>query len=296
MPARRKGQQEERLMEQMLTIVDEFIRSQQVINIFRAVLIVIAGFIIARIVSRFLVRAMKGKLDVHRQMLLQRGSYYIIVAIFLTTALVQLGFDLGILVGTAGILTVALAFASQTSMSNLISGLFLIAENPFQVGDLLQVGTTVGEVLEIDLLSVKLRKFDNTFVRLPNETLIKSEIATLTKYPIRRVDLTLHVAYKEDIGRVRDILVDLARKNPLSLEEPEPLFIFRGFGESALEIQFSPWALGENFLALKNSIQEEIKEAFDEAGIEIPFPHRTIYTGSMTEPFPVQVVATQPPA
>ena len=283
-------------MEQMLTIVDEFIRSQQVINIFRAVLIVIAGFIIARIVSRFLVRAMKGKLDVHRQMLLQRGSYYIIVAIFLTTALVQLGFDLGILVGTAGILTVALAFASQTSMSNLISGLFLIAENPFQVGDLLQVGTTVGEVLEIDLLSVKLRKFDNTFVRLPNETLIKSEIATLTKYPIRRVDLTLHVAYKEDIGRVRDILVDLARKNPLSLEEPEPLFIFRGFGESALEIQFSPWALGENFLALKNSIQEEIKEAFDEAGIEIPFPHRTIYTGSMTEPFPVQVVATQPPA
>ncbi|MFN2139371.1 MAG: mechanosensitive ion channel family protein [Candidatus Promineifilaceae bacterium] len=280
-------------MEEMLTYIDQFIRSEQVINIFRAILIAIAGFVIARIISRFLARAMKGKLDVHRQMLLQRGSYYIIVAIFLTTALVQLGFDLGILVGTAGILTVALAFASQTSMSNLISGLFLIAENPFQVGDLLQVGTTVGEVLEIDLLSVKLRKFDNTFVRLPNETLIKSEIATLTKYPIRRVDLTLHVAYKEDISRVRDILIDLASKNPLSLEEPEPLFIFRGFGESALEIQFSPWALGENFLALKNSIQEEIKLAFDEAGIEIPFPHRTIYTGSMTDPLPVQVVGSQ---
>jgi small-conductance mechanosensitive channel len=282
-------------MEEMLTYIDQFIRSEQVINIFRAILIAIAGFVIARIISRFLARAMKGKLDVHRQMLLQRGSYYIIVAIFLTTALVQLGFDLGILVGTAGILTVALAFASQTSMSNLISGLFLIAENPFQVGDLLQVGTTVGEVLEIDLLSVKLRKFDNTFVRLPNETLIKSEIATLTKYPIRRVDLTLHVAYKEDISRVRDILIDLASKNPLSLEEPEPLFIFRGFGESALEIQFSPWALGENFLALKNSIQEEIKLAFDEAGIEIPFPHRTIYTGSMTDPLPVQVVASKSP-
>ena len=282
-------------MEEMLTYIDQFIRSEQVINIFRAILIAIAGFVIARIISRFLARAMKGKLDVHRQMLLQRGSYYIIVAIFLTTALVQLGFDLGILVGTAGILTVALAFASQTSMSNLISGLFLIAENPFQVGDLLQVGTTVGEVLEIDLLSVKLRKFDNTFVRLPNETLIKSEIATLTKYPIRRVDLTLHVAYKEDISRVRDILIDLASKNPLSLEEPEPLFIFRGFGESALEIQFSPWALGENFLALKNSIQEEIKLAFDEAGIEIPFPHRTIYTGSMTDPLPVQVVASKTP-
>jgi small-conductance mechanosensitive channel len=96
---------------------------------------------------------------------------------------------LGILLGTAGILTVALAFASQTSMSNVISGLFLIADNPFQVGDILQVGTTVGVVLEIGLLSVNLRKFDNTFVRPPNELLIKQEFWNLTKYPIRRLDL-----------------------------------------------------------------------------------------------------------
>jgi small-conductance mechanosensitive channel len=215
------------------------------------------------------------------------------LALFLTAALIQLGFDLGILLGTAGILTVALAFASQTSMSNFISGLFLIAENPFQVGDLLQMGTTVGEVLEIDLLSVKLRKFDNTFVRLPNELLIKSEFWTLTKFPIRRLDLDIGVAYKEDIGRVRDVLIEVADKNPLGLEEPRPLFIFQGFSDSAIKIQFSVWVLKENYLPLKNSIQEEIKQAFDAAGIEIPFPHRTLYTGSITDPFPVQVVASE---
>lgn len=280
-------------MEDLIITITDFIRTEQVLNVIRAILIVIGGFVIARLISSLLVRVTRATLDLHRLMILRRGSYYAILALFLTAGLIQLGFDLGILLGTAGILTVALAFASQTSMSNLISGLFLIAENPFQVGDLVQIGTTVGEVLEIDLLSVKLRRFDNTFVRLPNELLIKSEFWTLTKFPIRRLDLKFGVAYKEDIGRVRDILVEVADKNPLCLEEPRPLFIFQGFGDSALEIQFSVWVLKDNFLSLRNSIQEEIKRAFDMAGIEIPFPHRTLYTGSMTDPFPVRVVAPE---
>ena len=280
-------------MEDLITTFTDFIQTQQVLNAVRAIVIVIGGFVIARLISSFLVRATKATLDAHRLMILRRGSYYAILALFLIAALIQLGFDLGILLGTAGILTVALAFASQTSMSNLISGLFLVAENPFEVGDLLQIGTTVGEVLEIDLLSVKLRKFDNTFVRLPNEMLIKSEFWTLTKFPIRRLDLQIGVAYKEDIGRVRDILAEVADKNPLSLEEPQPLFIFQGFGDSALEMQFSVWAQKDNYLLLKNSIHEEIKEAFDAAGVEIPFPHRSLYTGSMTDPFPVRVVGME---
>lgn len=278
-------------MEDILNSITNLLQNEQIYDALRAILIVVSGFAIARLVSSFLGRAAKTTLDPHRLMLLRRGSYYVIVALFLTAALMQLGFDLGILLGTAGVLTVALAFASQTSMSNLISGLFLIAENPFQVGDLIQIGTTVGEVLEIDLLSVKLRKFDNTFVRLPNEMLIKSEFSTLTKFPIRRLDLQIGVAYKEDVGRVRDILAEVADNNPLSLEEPQPLFIFKGFGDSALEIQFSVWVLKDNYLLLKNSIQLEIKQAFDAADIEIPFPHRSLYTGSITEPFPIRMVA-----
>ncbi len=280
-------------MEELTNTVSDFMRSAQVMNIIRAIIIVVAGVILARVASRFVVKMMKGSLDAHRLMLLQRGVNYGIIAVALLSALNQLGFDLNILVGTAGILTIAFAFAAQTSMSNFISGLFLIAEDPFQVGDLLQVGTTVGEVLEIDMLSVKLRKFDNTFVRLPNEMLIKSEFWTLTKFPIRRLDLVIHVAYKEDIGQVRDILIELADNNPLSLVEPRPLFVFRGFGDSAQELQFSPWVLKENYLSLKNSLQEEIKAAFDEAGIEIPFPHRTLTVGSLTDPFPVQMINSE---
>jgi len=172
----------------------------------------------------------------------------------------------------------------------LISGLFLIAERPFAIGDIIKVGDRTGEVLSIDLLSVKMRTFDNLYVRLPNESMIKSEVINLTKFPIRRIDLQIGVAYKENIAKVRDVLFRVADKNPLCLEEPIPLFIFQGFGDSSLNIQFSVWVKRENYLNLRNSIQEEIKVAFDEEDIEIPFPHRTIYAGSVTEPFPVRIV------
>ena len=87
------------------------------------------------------------------------------------------------------------------------------------------------------------------------------------------------------------VVVVTADANPLCLDEPAPLFIFTGFGESALEMQFSVWAKREHFLEMRNSLQEDIKNAFDAEGIEIPFPHRTLYAGSVTEPIPIRVVA-----
>src|SRR5690606_3033117 len=129
-----------------------------------------------------------------------------------------LGFSLSVLLGAAGVLSVALGFASQTSASNLISGLFLIGEQPFQLGDTIKVGNTTGEVLSIDLLSVKLRTFDNLYVRIPNESLIKSEMTNLTRFPIRRFDLLIGVAYKENISQVRQIMQNVADNNPLCMD------------------------------------------------------------------------------
>ena len=167
------------------------------------------------------------------------------------------------------------------------SGLFLIGEKPFAIGDVIRVNGTVGEVISIDLLSVKLRTFDNLFVRIPNETMIKTEVTNLLRFPIRRYDLQVGVAYKEDMRAVQEVLMEVADENPLCLEEPKPLIIFKGYGESSLNFQFSVWAKTENYLDLRNTIPTEVKEAFDARDIEIPFPHRTLYTGSETEPFPV---------
>ncbi|RMF77299.1 MAG: mechanosensitive ion channel family protein [Nitrospirae bacterium] len=259
------------------------------LELLRAGLLLVAGLAAAKLVAVAVARGLGRHLGVHHQALLRRVTYWGVLALFVVAALHQLGFDLGVLLGAAGILSVAVGFASQTSASNLISGLFLLAERPFSVGDIIKVGETTGEVISVDLLSVKIRTFDNLFVRVPNETVIKSEVTTLTKFPIRRIDLKIGVAYKSEMAQVRDLLHQVAERNPLCLEEPPPLFIFRGYGDSALELQFSVWGKRENFLELRNSILEEIKIAFDAAGIEIPFPHLSLYTGSVTDPFPVRI-------
>jgi small-conductance mechanosensitive channel len=274
--------------------ITQLIVDERVLSFIRALIIVVVGFVLARLAAAVLRRRFREPTDPHRAMLVQRGVTYLLFLLFAISALRELGFDLGVLLGAAGILTVAFGFASQTSMSNLISGLFLIGEQPFVVGDLIQMGGTVGEVLSIDLLSVKIRKFDNTYVRIPNESIIKSEVSTLTKFPIRRIDVHIGVAYKEDVTRVHKVLLGVADRNPLCLEEPQPLFIFRDFGDSSINLQFSVWVKREEYLTLLNSIKMEIKAAFDEEGIEIPFPHRTLYTGSVTDAFPVHVVSGLP--
>lgn len=277
-------------MEQWWASLVEFLNRPAAANLIRAAVKIGLGILLGRLAGNGLVRLFATEEEAHRAMIIRRLTFYGIVGLFTASAFMELGFDFGVLLGAAGILTVALGFASQTSASNVISGLFLLGERPFAVGDVIRIGSTTGEVLSVDLLSVKMRTFDNLFVRIPNETMIKSEITNLRRFPIRRVDLQIGVAYKEDLREVRDVLLDVADRNPLCLEEPAPLIIFQGFGDFSINHQFSVWAKTDHFLDLRNSIPVEIKEAFDEHGIEIPFPHRTIYTGSETEPFPVRNV------
>jgi small-conductance mechanosensitive channel len=276
-------------MNEMLMYLNELFNTDMLTKLVRALILLIIGFIIAKLFSRISLNFTSKLFTQHTSKLVQRGVYYLIFMLFICSALLELGFNLNILLGAASVLTVAVGFASQTSASNFISGLFLMAERSFEIGDLIKVGDTVGEVLSIDLLSVKVRTFDNLFVRLPNESLIKSELTTLTKFPIRRLDMKIGVAYKENIAKVKSVLEKVAFDNPLCLEEPKPLYIFKGFDDSSLSMQFSVWAKKENYIELKNSIYEEVKVAFDEENIEIPFPHLSIYTGSVTEPFPIKL-------
>ena len=280
-------------MEMINAWVGEFsdlLIGDRALSIYRATVLILVGYGVARMLRRIVLELLSPRLSKHQSVIVGRLVFYVLLALFVVSALRELGFQLTALLGAAGILTVALGFASQTSASNLISGLFLLAESPFGIGDIVRVGSTTGEVLAIDLMSVKLRTFDNLFVRIPNETLIKSEVTTLTRFPIRRADLTVGIAYKEDIERVQKILMAVADANPLCLEEPKPLFILLVFGDSSINLQFSVWAKRENFLELKNSIQIEIKRAFDREGVEIPFPHRTIYAGSASGPIPITLV------
>jgi len=220
-----------------------------------------------------------------RNILLYTGSTVLVI-----TVLRQIGLDVSTLLGAAGIIGVAVGFASQTSVSNVISGIFLLSERPFEVGDVIKVGDKTGIVSSIDLMSIKIRTFDNLFIRIPNQMVLNTEVTNITRFPIRRMDFTFQVAYKEDLERVRKILLELVEANPYALKEPEPLWLLQGFAESGINVLLGVWFQKQDFLNLKNSLFQEIKERFEREQIEIPFPHRTLYTGSVTAPLPIRIV------
>jgi small-conductance mechanosensitive channel len=254
------------------------------------VLLLGVGLPLLRLLGYIIKKGLKKKVSEQTIMLISKGVVYGGSTILVLMTLQQAGVKLGTLLGAAGIAGVAIGFASQTSLSNLISGLFLIWEKPFAVGDVLECGTDRGVVYSVDLLSVQLRTYTNQLIRIPNETLIKSPFTNVTRFPIRRMDINIGVAYKEDLEKVVQILKEVAEQNPYCLDEPEPLIVFKGFGDSALEFQFSPWFAKADYVALRNSLLMEVKKRFDQEDIEIPFPHRTLYAGEATKPFPVHIV------
>ena len=238
-------------------------------TIIRAVLVIVVSLVIARVVAGAVGRGL-ARHDAKRARLIQRIAFYGIAVLGVLGALREVGFDLSVLLGAAGVLTVAIGFASQTSASNLISGLFLIGEHAFNEGDVIRVGGVSGEVLSIDMLSVKLRTFDNLFVRVPNETLIKSELTNLSRFELRRIDLLIRVGYGENLEEVRDLLLQLAEEEPRILEDPKPIFFCQDFEANGVLLQFSSWTRREAFLEVRSALQIAVRKRLDERGISVP--------------------------
>lgn len=231
---------------------------------------------------------LQERFNQHYGMIVSKVVFYIGFILLCVSALHEAGFSLGPLLGAAGILGVALGFASQTSVSNVISGFFLMGEKAFEIGDILNVNGTVGVVYSIDTLSVKLRAFDNRFIRIPNETMLKSMVVNITRFPIRRAEMKISVAYKEDLEQVKSVIEDVVEKHPLALQEPGMLLVFESFNSSSIDFQLNVWCLKEDFLTMRTQLYMQIKKRFDEEGIEIPYPHLSLYTGLNSKPFPVR--------
>ena len=272
--------------------IEDYISDELLAVAFRIAILLLAGFPILLMLRRWARTFVTKRYTSHYGMLAGKIVFYTGLVILAVMIMGQLGLSLAPLLGAAGILGVALGFASQTSVSNIISGLFLIAEQPFKVDDIITVGSTTGVVLSIDMLSVKIRTFDNQFVRIPNETIIKTEVTNITRFPIRRLTALISIAYKEDIGRVREVLMDVAEKNEFSLSEPRPMIIFDAFGSSSIDLRFMVWAPTPDFINLKNTIYEQVKARFDEEDIEIPFPHVSLYSGEATKPIPIELAGS----
>ena len=264
------------------------------INVALRVIIALGiGIPVIILIRKLVTRMVKGRLSPQSEQLIVRAVYFLSVLILVVSVLNEFGFKLSALLGAAGVLGVAIGFASQTSVSNIISGIFLISEKPFVVGDFIEVNKIRGRIESIDLLSLKLRLPDNSYVRVPNETMIKTEVTNVTRFPDRRVDLNVLVAYKEDLRKVQEVLKEIAASEPLALQEPAPMIVLESFGEYGINILYGVWGRSEDFFSLRSKLILRVKESFAAHGIEIPFPHLSLYAGSESEPIKITTKEVQ---
>ena len=262
-------------------------------KVLRIGIILIVGLLILGIITAMVKKLLPSKFSMQRKMLINRFVRYTGIVILFLIVISEMDIDLTAIFGAAGVIGIVIGVASQTSIGNIVSGFFLVSEKPFELGDLIRIGDKTGTVYSIDLLSIKIKTLDNLLLRIPNQTVISTEVINVTKFPIRRLDIDLSVAYKEDLERVIEVIKRVVKRNPFCLDEPEPLVVFKDFGASGINILLGVWFEKANFLKVKNSLFIEIKSTFDAEGIEIPFPHVSIYAGEATKPFPFVTKASE---
>jgi len=268
---------------------EKYFNAENLEKLITAVIILIVGAILIHLIALLVKKLLPGKLSLQRKMIINRLVIYTgyLALFFILISILEI--NLAPIFGAAGVIGLVIGVASQTTIGNIVSGFFLVSEKSFEIGDVIKIGDKSGVVYSIDLLSIKIKTFDNLLIRIPNQSVITSDLTNVTRFPIRRLDFNVSVAYKEDLGKVKELLEQIAQQNPLCLEEPEPLIVFKEFGSSSIDILLGVWFEKTNYLKVKNSVFTDIKKTFDEEGIEIPFPHISVYTGEVSKPFPVKV-------
>jgi small-conductance mechanosensitive channel len=204
------------------------------------------------------------------------GVFGLVVVWALQASGLPLSGALGWIAGAAGIAGVAVGFASQTSASNIISGLFLLGERPFEEGDFVQIADVSGQILSVELLSVKLRTFDNRFVRVPNETAMRSVIINNSRFKIRRIDLALRFPPQASLAQVEKVLKQCAASQHYILVHPEPNIVFNAVVDGAVELQLNAWAASDDFVNSRAKWAIALMAALSEADLAPVGPSRTV--------------------
>lgn len=190
------------------------------------------------------------------------------------------GVDLSGLLVAGGIFGVVIGFATQSVVSNLISGIFLMIEKPVKQGDSVELpGLSIsGTLLDISTFSVRIRQFDGTIIRIPNESFFTANIRSLTSTPVRRSEAIVGIAYKEDIdGAISVIEKAIRSKMSFVLSIPKPEFRIKELADSSVNIEVLVWHPREDWSEVAPKLLKIAKNALDAAGIEIPFPQRVIW-------------------
>lgn len=225
--------------------------------------------------------AEKTKSSVDDQLIpvIHRFSRIFISIVGLLLMLPIWGIQIGPLLASLGIAGIAIAFALQSTLGNIFGGMSIILDKSVRVGDAIKIDETIGTVIDVGLRSTKIRTLDNELITIPNGKLADSKILNyLQPEPTLRISVDFGTEYGSDISKVRKVVLDTLATNPSILKKPEPAVILSEMGDFALKFKALFWVKSfEERNPTKFNATEEIYNSLRKAGIDIPFPTRTIY-------------------
>lgn len=248
------------------------------LNVIGAIIILILGWVAARIGQRIIRNLLKkSKVDAAVISFAGNLTYFLILTFAVLAALAKFGIQTTSFVAVIAAAGFAVGFALQGSLANFAAGVLILLLRPFRVGDDILGAGESGTVKEITVFTTVLATADNVKVMVPNGKLIGDVIKNASAYDTRRVDLQVGIGYKSDIQKVCDVIEDLLKRDPRILPEPTPQIAVSELADWRVNFVIRPWVKNEDYWPVRFDLTRRIKEAFDQNGIEIPFPQRAVH-------------------
>lgn len=252
-------------------------------NLAVALIVVVFFSLLARFGSRFVAKAIR-RAHVNEQLSSLAGMVarvtFLSLGLFLSLGVLELQKTAVSLLAGVGVVGLALGFAFQDIASNFMSGVIMAIRRPFALGDLIETGDTTGHVRAVNLRATVVRNFSGQRVIIPNKDVLQSPIINYSREGQRRIEIPVGVAYDTDLDHAREVAVDAVSHVSGLQEDAEVKVVYTGFGGSSVDLEVQYWLdlsqEGSDYLTARSQGIVEIHRAFGEAGIEIPFPIRTL--------------------
>lgn len=253
----------------------------------RSILVFIVAFIVVFVVGRAVLTPIVARLvsrrgfDEHVQKPIMRVSKALVVFLAFLVALGLAGLQ-GFLLALAGVAaagTLAVGIALQDVIRNFVSGIFIYIDEPFRIGDWIEWDDRAGVVMDIRLRTTQVRTFDNELLTVPNADLTENVVKNPVAHDKIRQRFTIGIGFDDDISEAIDYMIDVAEEHPDILDDPEPSVRLTELGDSAVLLQSRVWIANPgraDFIRIRGEYGQQVKQRFDEEGIDIPFPIRTL--------------------
>jgi potassium-dependent mechanosensitive channel len=251
-----------------------------------AAAILVGAFLLANVLAFSARRVLRSRGATQgAQFALAKIVRYAVFVLGFVLAINALGFQLGALMAASAVLAVGIGFGLQNIAQNFISGVILLVEQPVRHGDFIKSGGVLGTVDDIGLRATHIITRDQVTIIVPNSALITAEVINHSRPTTNlRIRIGMGVAYGTDPGKVRDVLMQVAKDEPEVMQTPPPDVRLEDFGDSALSFALYCWIeQAKDDLRIGSQLRFAIDAAFRAAGIEMPFPQRDIHVRSVPE-------------